>query len=90
MLVCAPVSEQTWSVTVIKQVKAPLLIVHGTDDRVIPFFMGKELFDAARTRKQLIKIERAGHNDLQDRYEQFYWPPMADFINNLDWPLYRS
>ena len=72
------------NLTKIKQVKAPLLIIHGTDDRVIPFFMGKELFDAARTRKQLIKIEGAGHNDLQGRYGQFYWPPIADFINNLD------
>ncbi len=72
------------NITRIGHVKAPLLVIHGTDDRVIPFFMGKEIFDSATTSKQFIKIEGAGHNDLQERYGQFYWPPIADFINMLD------
>jgi len=71
------------NVSRIKYVKVPLLVIHGTSDRVIPFSMGKELFDSARTRKQLVKIEGAGHNNLQGRYGQAYWPPIAEFIETL-------
>ncbi len=67
----------------IKNINTPLLVVHGTKDAIIPYSMGEEIFDAARSRKKLIKIDGGGHNNLQDRYEQQYWPPIADFIKNL-------
>ncbi len=65
-------------------VKVPLLVIHGTDDRVIPFSMGREIYDNAATGKQFVKIEGAGHNNLQRSYGQAYWPPIADFINRLE------
>jgi len=65
----------------IKNIKAPLLVIHGTSDRVIPFSMGKEIFDAAKTKKKFVKIEGAGHNNLQSTYRSAYWPPIIDFIN---------
>lgn len=68
----------------IEHVKVPLLVIHGTGDRVIPFSMGREIYDSARTRKQFIKIEGAGHNNLQNRYGQYYWPPITDFVGRLD------
>lgn len=68
----------------IEHVKVPLLVIHGTDDRVIPFSMGREIFDNAATGKQFVKIEGAGHNNLQRSYGQAYWPPIADFINRLE------
>jgi len=68
------------NLTKIKNVKAPLLVIHGTHDRVIPYSMGKEIFDSAPAKKKFIKIEGAGHNNLQDTYKQAYWPPIFDFI----------
>jgi len=41
-----------------------VLVIHGADDRVIPFRMGQQLFAAARTPKMSAWIEGAGHNDL--------------------------
>ena len=67
----------------IKHIKAPLLVIHGTNDHVIPFSMGKEIFNNAKTKKRFIKIEGAGHNNLQGSYGQAYWPPISDFIDNL-------
>ncbi len=68
------------NVTRIKEVKVPLLVIHGTDDRVIPFSMGRQLFDSAQTKKQFITIEGAGHNNLQADYGQAYWSAIAGFI----------
>ncbi len=65
-------------------VKVPLLVIHGTDDRVIPFSMGREIYNNAETGKQFVKIEGAGHNNLQRSYGQAYWPPIVDFINGLE------
>jgi fermentation-respiration switch protein FrsA (DUF1100 family) len=61
-------------------ISCPILIVHGTRDRLIPFQMGKRLFNRIKGAKQFISIENAGHNDLSTAYEESYWPPIHDFI----------
>lgn len=48
----------------IKDIKTPVIIVHGTKDGIVPYKLGKKLFDAANEPKTLIAVEGAGHNDL--------------------------
>lgn len=43
---------------------APLLIVHGRRDVVVPFSQGERLFTAANEPKQMLAVDAAGHNDL--------------------------
>ncbi len=43
---------------------APLLILQGDRDEVIPPSQGKALFDAANEPKSLWVIPGAGHNDI--------------------------
>jgi len=50
----------------IDRIGAPLLLMHGPDDRVVPFRLGQRLFDAAADPKQLAVFDGAGHNDLYD------------------------
>lgn len=40
---------------------APLVIIHGTGDRVVPYAHGKRLFDLAREPKELWTIEGGAH-----------------------------
>ena len=47
----------------IRQVQCPVLIVHGTQDQVIPFFMGEKLYQAAPEPKSFLPVEGAGHVD---------------------------
>jgi fermentation-respiration switch protein FrsA (DUF1100 family) len=47
----------------IRLIKAPILIVHGEQDKVVPFTMGIQLFDAAREPKFFYPLPTAGHND---------------------------
>ena len=49
----------------ITDVDAPLLIVHGEDDRVVPVDHGRRMLAAAREPKQGVFIAHAGHNDLR-------------------------
>ena len=48
----------------IKQVHAPLLILHGERDEVIPVAMGRELFRLANEPKRLAVFPNGGHSDL--------------------------
>ena len=47
----------------IAKLEVPLLIIHGSDDEIIPVEMGRRLFAAAREPKELYIIPGAHHND---------------------------
>jgi fermentation-respiration switch protein FrsA (DUF1100 family) len=57
----------------IGDVKSKLLIIHGTEDNVIPFEMGVEIFEAYQGEKKFIQIDGGGHNDLQAVDSVKYW-----------------
>jgi len=48
----------------ISQIKSPVFVLHGTDDEVVPFSMGKRLFEKAPEPKQFFEIKGAHHNDI--------------------------
>ena len=48
----------------IGDIKCPLVVIHGTDDSIIPFSQGKELFELAPEPKTFVPVEGADHNDL--------------------------
>ena len=50
----------------IGKVTAPLLIMHGVHDRVVPYAMGEQLFDLANKPKHFVRFLDGGHEDLDD------------------------
>jgi fermentation-respiration switch protein FrsA (DUF1100 family) len=42
--------------------RAPVLVVHGTADTLVPFRQGERLFDAARQPKRFVPLPGLGHN----------------------------
>ncbi len=56
------------------RVKAPLLVMHGEDDRVIPVGMGKAVYAAANAPKEIVTFPRAGHSDhhLYGSYDELF------------------
>lgn len=48
-------------IAVVGQLAQPLLIVHGRDDEVIPYFMALALHEASGRRASLVTIEGADH-----------------------------
>ena len=51
------------SLAKIKKVSSPVLIIHGKQDQVVPFEMGRRLYEAAREPKTFLPIEDAAHDD---------------------------
>lgn len=48
----------------IRHVTAPVLILHGTDDRVVPMAFGERLYALANEPKQMVRIPGGGHVNL--------------------------
>jgi fermentation-respiration switch protein FrsA (DUF1100 family) len=49
---------------VIGRVRAPLLVLHGERDRVIPFPQGETLYSLANAPKRFLRFPKGGHEDL--------------------------
>lgn len=50
----------------ITRIQAPLLVVHGERDRIIPVQFGRRLFDLAPEPKEAIFVPEGTHNDLSE------------------------
>ena len=50
----------------IGRIRAPLLVVHGARDKIVPTRYGRRLFAAAPEPKELFILEGGTHNDLYD------------------------
>lgn len=58
------------SLAKIKDYRGPLLQAHGDADRIIPYAIGRRLFEAANEPKQFVTVPGGDHNDGRSR--QFY------------------
>jgi fermentation-respiration switch protein FrsA (DUF1100 family) len=68
------------SIDKIPLVAMPKLFVHGTQDSIVPFSMGRKLFDAAREPKEFLKIPNADHNDNHIVGAEEYFHAFAKFV----------
>ncbi|MBF9235461.1 alpha/beta hydrolase [Microvirga alba] len=59
--------DQFRSLDIIQRVKAPILIMHGTRDPVVPFEFGEKLFRAAPEPKTFLRLEGVGHSSNLER-----------------------
>lgn len=67
----------------IGEVRAPILILHGEADRVIPPGFGRRLFDAAQDPKTFLSLGPVGHEAL---FDPATWSAGADFIDRVVTP----
>nr|WP_237072510.1 alpha/beta hydrolase [Pseudaestuariivita rosea] len=77
-----PVMVNQWqTLETIPQIDVPLLVVHGTDDTLIPIEMGRAVYAAAGTdEKQLIEVPDAGHNETLNRETA---RQLLDYLNQV-------
>jgi fermentation-respiration switch protein FrsA (DUF1100 family) len=54
------------NLTTIRRVRCPVLVFHGTADRLVPMEMGRRVAEAAPGLVEFVMIEGAGHNETYD------------------------
>lgn len=57
----------------ISRLDVPVSVSHGKRDRIVPFRMGLEVYNAARKKGQLLVVEKAGHGDVAEVAGEEYW-----------------
>lgn len=67
----------------IGRIKCPVLILHGTDDRIVPIRHGEKLFAAAPEPKRRLWVQGAGHEDVSDVAGDAYWQAIRKFTESL-------
>jgi len=63
----------------IKNIKAPIMIVHSRDDEIIPFEQGKRLFDNANKQKIFLEIAGGHNSGIFESYDK-YIKEIDDFL----------
>lgn len=62
-------------------VRQPLLVIHGSDDRVVPIGMGRQIFENAGSKhKRFFEVSNRGHNGLWTLETQ---RTLFDFLDSL-------
>ena len=59
--------------SLVSRLDVPVFVAHGTRDFTIPVRMGREVFESAKRRGELLLVEGAGHNDVADVAGERYW-----------------
>jgi len=65
----------------IKDYRGPLLQSHGDQDTIVPYHLGRRLFEAAHEPKQFITFPGGDHNDLRGVE---YYEKLAEFFFSLE------
>ena len=70
------------SLSKIKRVTSPVLVIHSPDDEIIPFELGQRLFDNIESEKEFLQIT-GGHNDGFMESIASYMPAIRRFSQSL-------
>ncbi len=70
----------------IAEAKCPVLVLHGTEDEVVPFWHGEALFAAAREPKRKFFVAGASHGGVVDTAKADYWSTLRQFADSLPAP----
>ena len=67
----------------ITRLQAPLLFFHGDRDEIVPYDLGRQLFDAAPEPKAFETIPGAGHNDTVQLGGRPYFERIRRFLDEV-------
>lgn len=71
------------TISKIKEIKCPLLVIHSPDDEIVPFDMGMKIFEQANEPKKFFKIH-GSHNEGYFISSPQYENTLRDFIQGLN------
>ncbi len=67
----------------LQSVSVPILVMHGDHDSVIPYELGRSLFEGIQGNKTFVTIAGGDHNDVAPPEPQVYWSAVDRFVQGL-------
>jgi uncharacterized protein len=68
----------------LEHVDAPALVLHGDADSVIPYVLGRDLFDRMKGDKAFVTIPGGDHNDATPADDRLYWDAIDNFSRAVE------
>lgn len=66
---------------IVSELDVPVSVAHGKRDRIVPFRMGIEVYEAVKRKGHLLVVEKAGHSDIAEIAGEAYWRWIAAALN---------
>ncbi|AVQ81008.1 alpha/beta fold hydrolase [Variovorax sp. PDNC026] len=74
------ITQRFEAINTVKNISAPLLVVHGTADSLINPTLGRKLYDAATVPKLFVLVEGGSHHDTNSVGESQYRAALAQLF----------
>ncbi|MEO8523386.1 MAG: alpha/beta fold hydrolase [Caldimonas sp.] len=74
------ITQRFDSLATVPRIKAPLLVVHGSEDTLVPSRFGRELYERATSAKQFVLVEGGTHTTTTWRGTEQYRAALRDFF----------
>ncbi|MGB5107898.1 MAG: alpha/beta hydrolase [Candidatus Zixiibacteriota bacterium] len=74
--------ERYDSESIVNKLSIPILVIHSTADEVIPFHLGRKLYNAANEPKEFVEIQ-GGHNSGIEISQAALERTYSDFLNRI-------
>lgn len=74
------------SINKIARVRSPKLFIHSPADELVPYRLGRRLFDAASWPKQFYEVQGASHNETDTTGGRAYFDAIGDFVRDIARP----
>lgn len=71
------------AVKAVQKTNIPVLIIHGDDDRYVPYEMGVEIYNACKSKKKMLTVKGAGHGICYFVDNKAYIDTVNEFINEI-------
>jgi uncharacterized protein len=68
------------SARLVGKLQVPVLVIHGTEDRTVPFRQGQDLFALAPHPKRFHRVEGGGHTNLHETGGSTYTHVIREFV----------
>jgi hypothetical protein len=65
-------------------VGVPKLVIHGDEDEVVPFEMGREIYEKVSPPKRFLRVRGAQHNDVWFKGDGAYLSGLVEFLDALE------
>lgn len=66
----------------VKNIKVPILFIHGTEDKLVPYYMMQELYDTCDSPvKEILTANGIGHANAKNSNPDWYFNRVFSFLN---------
>lgn len=77
-----PPTDKYATIERIDKIQVPTLVIHGTNDKIVPYQQGLKVFEASAAKdKKLLTMKNHGHNDL---WQRRFLDNVLNFLGKVD------